>query len=272
MGYLSEKELSQALDQATRLVRRVGETIIRRAGRRTSVTYKYKGEIDLVTRFDEQAQRLIVEHLRRRFPEHGLLCEENVDTGADRPVRWIVDPLDGTTNFAHGLPIWAISIALEVRGEVVLGVVHDPNRDETYSAVAGRAARLNGRRIRVSTTRRLDHSLLVTGFPYDIRRSRQNNLRQFSRFAVRARAVRRLGSAALDLCYTACGRFDGYWEMKLSPWDQAAGSLILRQAGGRITDFAGRRFDIYGQEVLATNGLIHGQMMRVLQAARRPGR
>lgn len=269
MGSLSKQELTRALEHATRLAERVGRTIARRSGHRIRVSYK--GEIDLVTRFDELAQRMIVDHLRREFPAHGLLCEENVDTGADRPARWIVDPLDGTTNFAHGLPIWAISIALEAGGEIALGVVHDPNRNETFSAMAGRGARLNGRPIRVSTTRRLDRSLLVTGFPYDIRRSRQNNLRQFGRFAVRARAVRRLGSAALDLCYTACGRFDGYWEMKLSPWDQAAGSLILRQAGGRITDFAGRKFGIYGDQVLATNGLIHGQMMRVLEAARRPG-
>lgn len=254
---------AKALAFAAALARKVGERIAQKASRRKTISFK--GEIDLVTQFDREAQRLIVRDLRKEYPDFGILSEEDIDQQTDEPYRWIVDPLDGTTNFAHGLPIWAISIALEVRGRIALGIVYDPNRGEMFSGLKGRGARLNGRRIHVSTTRRLDRSLLVTGFPYDIRRSKQNNLRQFSTFAVRARAVRRLGSAALDLCYTACGRFDGYWELKLSPWDQAAGSLILKEAGGRVTDFSGRRFDIYGNEVLGTNGKIHGQMMRVLQ-------
>jgi len=225
----------------------------------------FKGEIDLVTKFDRDAQKQIVSALSREFPDHGILSEEDINRKPASNIRWIVDPLDGTTNFAHGLPIWAISIGLEVNDEVVLGVVYDPNRDETFSALRNSGARLNGRKIRVSSARKLDRCLLVTGFPYDIRRSERNNLRQFGEFAVRARAVRRLGSAALDLCYTACGRFDGYWEMKLSPWDQAAGSLILKESGGKITDFRGRPFNIYGDEVLGTNGLIHRQMMDVLR-------
>lgn len=255
---------AKALKFAEALARRVGDRIAQKASRRKSISFK--GEVDLVTQFDREAQRFILTDLREEYPDFGILSEEDVDEQTAQPFKWIVDPLDGTTNFAHGLPIWAISIALEVRGRIALGVVYDPNRGEMFSGLKGRGARLNGRRIHVSKTRRLDHSLLVTGFPYDIRRSKQNNLRQFSTFAVRARAVRRLGSAALDLCYTACGRFDGYWELKLSPWDQAAGALILTEAGGRITDFSGHRFDIYGNEVLGTNGKIHGQMMRVLQA------
>jgi myo-inositol-1(or 4)-monophosphatase len=245
------------------LARDVGDKIVRTANRRKIVSFK--GEVDLVTQFDREAQRLILKGLRKHYPDFGILSEEDIDQHTDRPLKWIVDPLDGTTNFAHGLPIWAISIALEVDGEIALGAVYDPNRGEMFSGLRNRGARLNGKRIRVSSTRRLEHSLLVTGFPYDIRRSKKNNLIQFNTFAVRARAVRRLGSAALDLCYTACGRFDGYWELKLSPWDQAAGALILREAGGRISNFSGRRFDIYGDEVLGTNGKIHGQMMRVLQ-------
>ncbi|UCD19970.1 MAG: inositol monophosphatase [candidate division WOR-3 bacterium] len=255
-----------ALRFAADLAQSVGDRIAKNAVRQIRVSFK--GEIDLVTQFDRQAQDFIVNAMTKGYPEYGVLSEENVSTGKGRPVRWIVDPLDGTTNFAHGLPIWAISIALEVEKEVVLGVVYDPTRKEIFTAIIDRGARLNGRRIYVSTTRRLGHSLLVTGFPYDIRRTKNNNLRQFGKFAVRARAVRRLGSAALDLCYTACGRFDGYWELKLSPWDQAAGSLILREAGGRVTDFAGRKFSIYGDEVLGTNGLIHGQMMSVLKRRR----
>lgn len=254
---------TQALEFVELLARSVGDKIARKASRRKHISFK--GEVDLVTQFDREAQHLILKALRKHYPDFGILSEEDVNQHTDRPIKWIVDPIDGTTNFAHGLPIWAISIALEVQGAVSLGVVYDPNRGEMFSGLKNRGARLNGKRIHVSTTRRLEHSLLVTGFPYDIRSSKENNLRQFSTFAVRARAVRRLGSAALDLCYTACGRFDGYWELKLSPWDQAAGALILREAGGRITDFSGRRFDIYGDEVLGTNGKIHHQMMRVLQ-------
>lgn len=259
---ISYRNAKYALDFTKKLVRDVGDRILKKASQQKRISFK--GEIDLVTQFDREAQRLIVDALRKNFPEYGILSEEDIDTNTNRAIKWIVDPLDGTTNFAHGLPIWAISIGLEVGKDILLGVVYDPNRRETFSGLKGRGAHLNGRRIHVSKAKRLEYSLLVTGFPYDIRRSKKNNLRHFNAFAVRARAVRRLGSAALDLCYTACGRFDGYWELKLSPWDQAAGSLILREAGGRITDFSGRDFDVYGNEVLGTNGYIHRQMMRVL--------
>lgn len=225
---------------------------------------RYKGEVDLVTRFDKRSQDMIISELKKRYPEYGILSEEGVNHNKKAPYRWIVDPLDGTTNFAHGLPIWAISIALEVKGDIHLGVVYEPSRKEVFSAIKNKGAFIGQKRINVSRVRELTHSLLVTGFPYDIRKSAHNNLNHFCNFALRAQAVRRLGSAALDLCYTACGRFDGYWELKLSPWDQAAGSLILSEAGGLITDFKGNKFNIYGDEVLGTNSLIHRQMMSVL--------
>ena len=241
----------------------VGDYLYRTANRKKSIFYK--GEVDLVTQFDHKSQNLIIKALIKEFPDFGILSEENMTRNIGAPVKWIVDPLDGTTNFAHGLPIWAISIALEVDEEIVLGVVYDPTRHELFSAIKNRGALLNDKKITVSKVKKLNQSLLVTGFPYDVRRSDDNNLDHFSNFAIRAQAVRRLGSAALDLCYTACGRFDGYWELKLSPWDQAAGSLVLKEAGGRITDFKGRKFNIYGDEVLGTNCLIHGQMMRILK-------
>lgn len=258
-----QKSLLRSLNFAARLAQQVGDDIVRRSRRNLRISFK--GEIDLVTKFDRDAQKKIVSALSREFPDHGILSEEDINRNPASSARWIIDPLDGTTNFAHGLPIWGISIGLELNDKVVLGIVYDPNRGETFSALRNAGAYLNGKKIEVSNTRKLDRSLLVTGFPYDIRRSERNNLRQFGEFAVRARAVRRLGSAALDLCYTACGRFDGYWEMKLSPWDQAAGSLILKEAGGKITDFRGRPFNIYGDEVLGTNGSIHRQMMDVLR-------
>ncbi len=244
------------------LAHEVGTYIKKKAYTKKHISYK--GEVDLITQFDKQSQDMIVRALTKKFPDFGILSEENINRTTGTATKWIVDPLDGTTNFAHGLPIWTISIALEVEGEIVLGVVYDPTRDEMFSALKNGGAFVNRKRMMVSKVKKLSESLLVTGFPYDVRTSAENNLNHFSNFAIRAQAVRRLGSAALDLCYTACGRFDGYWELKLSPWDQAAGSLMLKEAGGKITDFRGRPFDIYGDEVLGTNGLIHSQMMEVL--------
>jgi len=244
------------------LAREVGDYIHKSAHKMKRV--HYKGEIDLVTQFDRESQDVIVKQLTSKFPGYGILSEENISRDVNAKVKWIVDPLDGTTNFAHGLPIWAISIALENEGNIVLGVVYDPTRGEMFHALKGNGAFLNGKKINVSKVNELDQALLVTGFPYDIRSAKENNLNHFGNFAVRAQAVRRLGSAALDLCYTACGRFDGYWELKLSPWDQAAGSLILNEAGGEVTDFMGKKFSIYGDEVLGTNGLLHRQMMEIL--------
>ncbi|MGB9720025.1 MAG: inositol monophosphatase family protein [bacterium] len=257
--------LSSILEQVTKIVVNTGDHIHRLSNQRKYISYK--GVVDLVTQFDKLAQTRIVTYLRRNFPEYSILSEENFSHNTKTPMKWLLDPLDGTTNFAHNLPIWAISLGLEVEGRIVLGLVYDPTRKELFSAIKRKGAFLNKKKITVSNTKKLNQSLLVTGFPYDIRESKENNLNYFARFCICAQAVRRLGSAALDLCYTACGRFDGYWELKLSPWDQAAGSLILTEAGGEITDFKGRPFTIYGREVLGTNGLIHEQMIKILQGS-----
>lgn len=256
------KDFEKTLEFVVDLASNVGDYIYKISTKKKSIDYK--GEVDLITQFDKKSQDLIIKNLLKKFPAFGILSEENINHNTNAPIKWLVDPLDGTTNFAHNLPIWAISIALEIDEEIVLGVVYDPTRKELFSAIEGQGAFLIGKRIGVSKTKKLTSSLLVTGFPYDVRQSENNNLNHFAKFSVRAQAVRRLGSAALDLCYTACGRFDGYWELKLSPWDQAAGYLILKEAGGKITDFKGKKFDIYGDEVLGTNRLIHKQMMRVL--------
>lgn len=224
----------------------------------------YKGAVDLVTNFDRQAQAEIVQYLSARFPQHGFLAEEGLSQEKGSEYRWVIDPLDGTTNFAHGFPIFSVAIALLRAGEILLGVVFDPMRDEMFSAAAGRGAFLNSQAVQVSLTEELDKSLLATGFPYDIRTSSRNNLDHFSRFAVRAQAVRRCGSAAIDLCYVACGRFDGFWELKLAPWDVAAGMLMVREAGGRVSDFRGGPCDMFGDEIVATNSHIHGEMLDVL--------
>jgi myo-inositol-1(or 4)-monophosphatase len=225
----------------------------------------FKGEINLVTHFDSLSQKMIYEHLSSSFPEHDFLAEEDLCKEKGSEYRWLIDPLDGTTNFAHKFPVFCVSIALESKGEIMLGVVYDPLRKEMFWAEQGGGAFLNGEKIEVSLTDDLDKSLVATGFPYDIRKSEVNNINHFNNFAIRVQAIRRCGSAAMDLCYVACGRFDGFWELKLNSWDVAAGVLMVKEAGGQISDFQNGEYSVYGLETLATNGLIHQQMVDILQ-------
>ncbi len=263
-----------AADLMRALVDRSGELLRRRLGRVHEVRYKHP--TDLVTEMDRAVEALFARALRRRFPEHELLSEEREEAAGRDPwrrpergrVRWVLDPLDGTTNYAHGLPHFAVSVGIEIAGVVELGAVADPMLGETFFARRGRGARCNGRRVRVSDTRRTEQALLATGFPYDVRTARENNFACFEAMARASQAVRRTGSAALNLCNVAAGRFDGFWELKLKPWDLAAGSLLIEEAGGRITDLAGRRFDLYGGSVLASNGRLHAELARVLAGAR----
>jgi myo-inositol-1(or 4)-monophosphatase len=223
-----------------------------------------KGPADIVTATDVEVQALIVQRIRRRFPSHGILAEEALDTTAGTEWRWIVDPLDGTKNFAHGLPSFCVSIAAERDGRVELGVVLDPIHDELFVAVRGCRAWCNGRSIRVSEARDLGQAFLGTGLPHRVRRFAGSLGRTFTRFAVSSLGVRDRGVGALDLCYVACGRFDGYWEIDQSPWDIAAGGLIVEEAGGRMSNFRGGAFDIFAGETVASNGKIHDQILRVL--------
>jgi len=226
----------------------------------------YKGEIDIVTEADRMSETLVLESIRQRYPDHGILSEESPASGMGASYRWLVDPLDGTTNYAHGFPVFCVSIALEKEGEVILGVVHNPMLQETFTALKGGGAFLNGRRVKVSAVRTLSGSLLATGFPYDIRNDKNNNLDLFSRMALSAQAIRRAGAAALDLCYVAAGRFDGFWELKLKPWDTAAGWLLVTEAGGRVTDLTGAPYAFSSPNVLASNGLLHDDMIQVLHS------
>lgn len=225
---------------------------------------EYKGEIDIVTDLDHAAEVEIISIIEARHPEHGILTEESSERRSESEYRWIIDPLDGTTNFSHGFPVFCVSIALEKQGVVELGVVFDPTRDELFTATLGGGAYLNGKKIQVSKVAELNTALLATGFPYDIRTSDENNLNHFADFAIRAQAIRRAGSAALDLCYVASARFDGFWELKLSPWDIAAGQLIVIEAGGRVTGFSGVVAPLDNKRLLASNGLIHEAMSRIL--------
>lgn len=250
------------LDFATQVARQAGGLLRDRLG--TTMDISHKGDINIVTDVDLASERLIREAISTHYPRHSILAEEGglAETASD--YRWIVDPLDGTTNYAHGYPFFCVSIAVEYRGEVVLGAVYDPMRDEMFAAEKGAGAVLNNRPVRVSATNSLARGLLSTGFPYDIRTSRMTNLDHWSNFATRAQALRRDGAAAIDLCYVACGRFDGFWELNLGAWDVAAGALIVSEAGGRVSDFSGGRFSPYVPEVLASNGLIHDEMIGVL--------
>jgi len=229
-----------------------------------SVKVKHKGAVDLVTEADLASEKLVIEELNKRFPGHAVLSEEAGKNEIKSDYLWIIDPLDGTTNFAHRYPIYAVSIGLAYQGEVVVGVVYDPNLDELFLSQKGNGATLNNKPIHVSAVDNLDKALLATGFPYNLRRQPEPASDYFKTFTLKAQGVRRAGAASLDLCNVACGRLDGFWEVGLKPWDTAAASLILTEAGGKLSKYDGSSFDMWTPEVVATNGLIHEQMTEIL--------
>ena len=245
------------------LARQAGAILRAQFGQRLQVDYK--GAIDLVTDADRRSEAFLLAEIQRLFPGQSVVTEESAGVQGNGRQVWYVDPLDGTVNYAHGLPIFSVSIAYAEDGQMRLGVVYDPMRDECFSASRGQGACLNGQPIHISAPPDLDRSLLVTGFPYDIRTNPNNNLAHFWDFALHSQAVRRLGSAALDLCYVACGRFDGYWEIKLKAWDVAAGGLIAEEAGARVTNLAGQPdYLAEPQSVLAASPNVHAEMLALL--------
>lgn len=251
---------------ATEAVLKAGAVQKARYGQAIEVSLK--GEIDLVTEVDRACEDLVLRTIRGRFPDHDIVTEEQhlEQTGSSHV--WFVDPLDGTTNYAHAYPFFCCSVGLAVDGRVVAGAVYDPLREELFTGARGGGAFLNGRPLRVSTATELLRSLLVTGFPYDLRDDLQAKLRLFNRFMGHARGIRRDGAAALDLCYVAAGRLDAFWEERLQPWDMVAGSVILEEAGGRVTRFDGSPTGLVADELLATNGLLHEAMLAVLREDR----
>jgi myo-inositol-1(or 4)-monophosphatase len=230
-----------------------------------SLQVEYKGEINPVTEVDTLCDQAIARVILDAFPGHDLLTEESAFKNKGSPWRWIIDPLDGTTNYLHGYPCFCVSIGLEAEGEMKLGVVYDPVHDELFLSEKGRGAYLNGKRLFVSSEKNLGRSFLSTGFPYDVREHSDLYLRYFRQFIVKSFAIRRPGSAAIDLCYVAAGRFDGFWELKLHPWDLAAGTLMIMEAGGKATDFKGRPMSLDAGETLVSNGLIHDQMLEAIR-------
>jgi myo-inositol-1(or 4)-monophosphatase len=254
------------LNFAIETARDAGRLLAERFGR--TLLIANKGELDLVTESDLASEKLIIDRIKTYHPRHAILAEESGASAAETSApqsewRWIIDPLDGTTNYAHGYPCYCVSIGLEHNGRMEVGVIYDPMRDELFTAERGAGASLNGRRMQVSSTEQLSGALLCTGFPYDVR-ERSEFARHFANFIMNAQGVRRDGAAALDLAYVACGRFDGFWEEGLKPWDVAAGSLLVEEAGGRVSKYDGGPLSIYTPPIVASNGLIHEQMMRVL--------
>ena len=246
--------------------RAAGQILLEKYGRNVNISKK--GDINLVTDADLASEALIIERIKSYYPKHSILAEESgeaVIIGGDNTWKWIIDPLDGTTNFAHGYPCFCVTIALEHNDEIVVAVTFDPTRNEMFAAERGRGASLNNKPIRVSATEELSESLIVTGFPYDFKR-REDFARHLTNFLLKSRGVRRDGSAAIDLAYVACGRFDGFWEEGLNPWDMAAGVLLIEEAGGQVSGYDNSKFSIYSPPMLADNGLIHSQMLAVLNS------
>ena len=264
---MSEQSKLIFANAASQIAREAGALL--REYYRRGVTAEYKGDVDLVTEADRASEKLIVERLHAVFPEHGVYGEEGTRSRIDSEYRWYIDPLDGTTNFAHGFPVFCISMGLERRadslapdedGEIVAGVIYDPLRDELFAAEKGKGAYLNGTRIHVSKTAELAEALIATGFP-SRKRHDNPNIHFYHEFTLRSHGVRRAGAAAIDLAYTACGRVDAYWEFNLNPWDTSAGALLVTEAGGTMTGFDGGAFKLDSREILATNGLLREELL-----------
>lgn len=258
--------LVNEVEVAVGAARQAGDYLREKFGSVSLKDIAYKGNINIVTTFDLKAQHLILDYLKATFPDHQFLTEEEQEQPYDScsPCRWIIDPLDGTSNYASGFPHYCISLALEVSGNIVLGVIYSPTLDEMFTAVRGGGAFLNDKRINVSSSSNLIDSIVATGFPYNNGDTLQECLRMLANITPRTRTTRALGAAALDLCYVACGRLDAYWDVELWPWDMSAGALIVEEAGGQVSDLSGKMFNHLGNNILATNRVLHSEILKIL--------
>jgi len=250
------------LEVAEKTAREAGEVLLENLGKVKEIEFKAKNS--LVTEVDKLSEEIIINNIKKSFPSHGIFAEESGRDSESSDYLWLVDPIDGTTNYAHAYPFFSVSIALEIKGDLKIGLVYDPVKDEMFTAVQGKGAYLNGEPITVSGSEVIEHSHVCTGFMHEVEWMVEDNIKHFGNFIRRARAVRRDGSAALDLCYVACGRFDGFWELGLNPWDTAAAVLILEEAGGKATTFTGGEYNIYIKEILGSNSIVHNQMIEIL--------
>ena len=253
------------LNFAIETAREAGQILLEKFGRKINISKK--GDIDLVTEADLASEKAIIERIRSHYPKHSILAEESgeaISLDNANSWKWIVDPLDGTTNYAHGYPCFCVTLALEHDGEIVVGVTFDPTRNELFAAEKGKGATLNNKPIHVSETEKLSESLIITGFPYNFKQ-KEDFAKHLTDFLLKSRGVRRDGSAAIDMAYVACGRFDGFWEEGLHAWDVAAGVLLIEEAGGRVSYYDDSKFSIYNPPICADNGLIHGEMLQILK-------
>ncbi len=264
---MTNKELRATIKFTENVAKKAGAIL--KQGFNKKIKISYKGQINPVTEYDFKSDRYIISQIKKRFPLHNIISEESRHKKASSGYRWLIDPLDATVNYSHGFPIYCVSLALQENGRSIAGVVYDPERKELFTAGQKLGAFLNGKRISVSKEPKLTRSLLSTGFSYDVRTARKNNLGLFARMVKKAQAVRRAGSAALDLCWLASGRMDGFWELDLSPWDTAAGVLIVEEAGGKISRIDGSDYSAFNKDLLASNSLIHKQMRAVLSGTKR---
>jgi myo-inositol-1(or 4)-monophosphatase len=263
--YLIVRKGKRMIRLAIEVALEAGKFLKQSIGNIRNVETKFGQETNLVTEIDKKSEELIIGMIRKKHPDHDFLAEESGSHDQKSEYRWIIDPLDGTLNFTHGVPLYSVSIAVERRGEIIAGVIYEPNLGELFTAEKGKGAFLNQKPIRVSKVDRLIESLLVTGFPYTIQNNPDNAVQHFVNMLMKAQGIRRLGSAAADLAYVACGRFEGFWEVSLSPWDMAAGVLLVQEAGGRFTDFHGGVSSVYNKQVLVTNGLVHEMLVEILE-------
>ncbi len=253
------------IEEMKHIARKAGEVIL--DGYKNNFKIFYKTNLsNLVTEIDKKSEELIIEFVNKNFSGHSIIAEESGKSQKKSDYLWVIDPLDGTTNFAHGLPLFSVSIGVCKNNETLYGVVYDVMHNKLFAAEKGKGAFCNGEKLSVSTVKQLERSLLVTGFPYDLGRNFDIALNRFGKFLKKSQAVRRLGSAAIDLCYVAEGIFEGFWEEQLNPWDVAAGMLIVEEAGGSISDFNGNKIDLYAKEILATNGHIAEEMIKVINS------
>jgi len=255
------------LNVAVEAAREAGKFLKYSVGKVRTIEVKAGDARNMVSEIDRGAEERIIQMIRSRYPSHAILAEESGHQKTGAETTWIIDPLDGTTNFLHGVPVFSVTIGIERKGELVAGVIYDPNLDELFTVEKGAGAYLNGKRLKVSDTATMLESLIVTGFPYNIADNPDRTVERFVRVLLAAGGLRRMGSAAIDLAYIAAGRFDGYWEVSLNPWDMAAGVLLIQEAGGTVSDFEGKGPDIYRRQVLATNGRIHQALLEILRAA-----
>ena len=253
------------IDKVIEITKIAGEVV--REGFGKNFEIELKGSVtNLVTEIDKKSEQVIIDFIKKNFHNHSVLAEESGQFKTESEYVWVIDPLDGTTNFAHGLPIFSVSIGVQKNGETICGAVYDIMRNAMYSAEKNSGSFLNGKKINVNNNSDLSRSVLVTGFPYDVAENPLNAVEKFSAFLKKTRAIRRLGSAAIDFCYVAQGVFEGFWEVSLNPWDICAGKLIVEEAGGIVTDFSNSEINIDSKQILATNKLVHQEMLEILQA------